>query len=83
MSDFIKRCERASEETGVDIIDTYDDGGNPKIYEDDGILHVIEGNERVAFDVGECQNLSRKAQNANTRAVLKALGKEVPNEAIR
>jgi hypothetical protein len=73
-SEFIKRCELISDATGIEIIDTYLDGEKDDVYEDDGILHIVRGKERVAFDVSNNQTENKATQNLFTMRILSRLG---------
>jgi len=54
----------------------------PPEFEDDGMLHVIEGMTRVVFDVSNNQQVNRAAQNTMTRKVMKQLGREVTDSVL-
>jgi hypothetical protein len=79
--DFIEQCQEVADNLAVEIIDTYDDGNGDNVFEDDGILHVVKGNTRVAFDVG-CGFLKSNVQNQISRAILKGLGIPVTERAL-
>lgn len=75
-------CQGIADELGIEIIDVYEDGGSPSEFNDDGMLHVIEGMTRVVFDVSENQRLSAKKQNDITRRILGRLSRPVRGAAL-
>lgn len=81
-SNFVDLCERVADQLDIELIDVFNDGGSPSAFEDDGVLHVIEGTERACFDVGDCQRLSPSKQNARTRKVMKLLGRHMTEEVL-
>lgn len=83
IENFGKRCEEVADEVGVELMDIYEDGdGTNNVYEDDGFLHVNNGEQRASFDVSNSQNLSEEDQNENTRLILERLGLEVTENAL-
>jgi len=75
-SKFEKRCEEASEKTGVEFyIPWTDKNMKVDVFEDDECLHVHKRGVHAAFSVGG-DNYTGKQQNDRTRAVLTALGLE-------
>jgi hypothetical protein len=78
---FIEQCEEVANDLRIEIIDTYDDGNGDDVFEDDGILHVVKGNTRVAFDVG-CGYLKPSVQNQVSASILKDLGIPMTERAM-
>ena len=74
---FVEKCEQIADELGIEIIDVYDDGGSPSEFHDDGMLHVIEGQTRVVFDVSENQSLPVEVQYSITVQILSELERPI------
>lgn len=83
---FQSKCEKVSEQLGIAVEFYLEGTGRYKrsagAFEDDGSLHVTRSGLRAAFDVGEGQSLSGKAQNKNTRAVMEALDVPVTDRVL-
>jgi hypothetical protein len=83
MKNFEEKCREIESETGIELMDIYDDGdGTNAVYEDDGFLHINNGELRASFDVGDNQSLDADEQNERTRTILSALGLNVTNRAL-
>lgn len=76
---FVEKCQNIADDLGIDILDTYEDGLTSSECEDDGILHVIEGNIRVAFDI---ESSSAKIQNHLAKKILKALNRKIEDKFL-
>ena len=82
MKTFAETSQIVADALGIELIDTYEDGERDWVFEDDGVLHVVRGTTRAAFDVSENQMLNRSKQNQNTKKVLYMLGIKPTQEAM-
>ena len=82
MKTFGERCQEVADELGIELVDVYHDEEPQDSFEDDGILHIMNGTMRYAFDVSNNQKLSVKAQNKITKEVMRNLGLKVTERVL-
>lgn len=71
---FEKQCRAVREELDIEWGVVGVEKGKERLFEDDGILHIIKQRRHVWFDVGDNQERSGREQNERTCTVLRALG---------
>jgi hypothetical protein len=79
---FKRKCQRVCDALGLDdpyFPDVEGEDFAPRVFEDDGTLHVVRNGMRVCFDVN---NDEGSVQNERTRKVLGALNIKVTESAL-
>lgn len=76
--EFTAKANEVEGELGFELYHV-DTDGNQNSFQDDGILHVVVGKFRAAFDIEE---FSASKQNENANKIMKAFGLTVTNRVL-